>query len=155
MVGNELLSHKSLFPVLGVWTPGLHLVSILGSVTMSSVTWSKSLLLSGYEVSPSARWGHRNLRQQDNSEGEWALESNSEFQLSHSGIGRLCANYWISLSFFGFFVCNMGTNAHLSPKDARSMKGSCARERSRTTFSKLWIVIDPGINAMAQLHHLK
>lgn len=45
MVGNELPSHKSLIPELGVWSPGMYLVSIL-TVLSLSVTWSKPLLCS-------------------------------------------------------------------------------------------------------------
>lgn len=83
MLGKELSAHRSLVQCWGVWNPGMHLVSVLDSQgdleQLTSPLWAS--------VSSPAKGSHWTLRQQDNWEGEWAVESVSGSQLSHSGTG--------------------------------------------------------------------
>ena len=64
----------------------MNLVSVLGSITRPSVTLSKLLLLSGRQFphEPNGIIGFSGSKITGNSMG---LESHSESQLSHSGIG--------------------------------------------------------------------
>ena len=87
MLGKELSAHRSLVQCWGVWNPGMNLVSVLDSCRWAQGDLEQLTSPLRVSVSSPAQGSHWTLRQQDNWEGEWAVESVSGSQLSHSGTG--------------------------------------------------------------------